>query len=136
MSTYNNRRHYNGNKRRRSGGNSKGSNFWQIVLTLVTIMLFFSVFPVLAAITGHTHDVVNDPTEVEIITFTVDGEEFEAENGMTFEDWINSDYCDPSLNFHIEEEFVVCGTLKFNGPDNEHVKSSDVIVHMWGYDFD
>lgn len=62
MSTYNNRRNYNGNKRRRSGGNSKGSNFWQIVLTLVTIMLVFSVFPVLAAITGSSSDRPSEPS--------------------------------------------------------------------------
>ena len=90
MSTYNNRRNYNGNRRRRSGGNSKGSNFWQIVLILVTIMLFFSVFPVLAALTGHTHDAANDPTEIEKFSFIILGLDCEAEIGMTFEQWVNS----------------------------------------------
>ena len=46
-----------------------------------------------------------------LITFTVNGDTYEAEEGMTWQEWINSDYSKiyDYVNFHIEGTVVFCG---------------------------
>ena len=43
----------------------------------------------------------------DLITFTVDGKSYKAKQGMTWEDWIKSDYCDETEGMFKIEMYMV-----------------------------
>ena len=80
-----------------------------------------------------------DVDNVELITFTIDGVEYQAEEGMTWGTWVNSDYntgrfkLQPDSNnalINYDGRFVVGGDNEYGYRlyDNQEVKSESYIV--------
>jgi hypothetical protein len=70
--------------------------------------------------------VVNDGEEsVNLITFTIDEIEYQAEEGMTFYDWALSEYYDSSCLLHLNN-----GCYNFRNDIIEGNVSSDDIIHI------
>lgn len=79
--------------------------------------------------------VVNDGEDSgNLITFTIDGTEYQAEEGMTWEEWINSEY-NIDMTFGIDEfegTSIMNGSM-YIGTLTEYVESSDLIIANYEY---
>ena len=69
-----------------------------------------------------------------MIKFTIDGTEYQAEEGMTWEDWVNSEY-------NISELDVIDGLVYNIGgmniqKDNINVLSTDILINNMSYTID
>jgi hypothetical protein len=71
--------------------------------------------------------IINGGGDVSLITFTFDGTEYQAEEGMTWEQWVNSDY--NTKGCYIEGEQIRTDLNSYIGG----VASSDVIIPNYAY---
>lgn len=79
--------------------------------------------------------VVNDGEESGgLITFTIDGVEYQAEEGMTWEEWINSEY-NIDMTFGIDEfeGTSITNGSTYIGTLTEYVEPSDLIIANYEY---
>lgn len=85
-------------------------------------------------------DVVITPTSKPKINFIVNGITYEAENSMTWEDWVNSEYNTGS--FTIPGNYVYGGvythTIVYNRDTYQNVNKNDTIISggIYAYDND
>ena len=72
--------------------------------------------------------------DVNLITFTIDGTEYQAEEGMTWSEWVNSEY---NINgkFFIDFSDLICDgdSLYFIGTEENYVYVSDIIQENYNY---
>jgi hypothetical protein len=85
-------------------------------------------------VTG-VHGIPSGWTVVNAITFTIGGTEYQAEEGMTWEEWIDSDY--NTIGATISGTTIMCSSIE--GPayirtlDGYTVLASDIILHIGTY---
>lgn len=69
-----------------------------------------------------------------IITFTIDSDSYEAEEGMTFQQWVNSSY--NTGGYIIEANFLLTGggaPVVYNGGN---IRGTDTIIANASYTYD
>ena len=68
-----------------------------------------------------------------LITFTVDGVEYQAKEGMTWGEWCNSEY--DNERFYIELDDSICDSDSryFIGTEVDYVYASDIIQKNYNY---
>ena len=75
-------------------------------------------------------DVVITPTSKPKINFIVNGITYEAENGMTWEDWVNSEY--NTGTFSIDGNYIYGAiyshTIVYNRDTYQNVNKNDTII--------
>lgn len=85
-------------------------------------------------------DVVITPTSKPKINFIVKGITYEAENGMTWEDWVNSEY--NTGTFSISGNYIYGAiyshTIVYNRDTYQNVNKNDTIISggIYAYDND
>lgn len=101
------------NTRGRSYAQRRRSSSGGILKTLGTVLVVFLVIGLLGSLFSRSYvsadEDKNNPTEaVELITFTVDGVTYHCEAGMTWNDFLVSDYNDRfvigSGSSHLEDD--------------------------------
>lgn len=85
-------------------------------------------------------DVVITPTSKPKINFIVNGITYEAENGMTWEDWVNSEYNTGSFTISGNYVYgrVYTHTIVYNRDTYQNVNKNDTIISggIYAYDND
>lgn len=80
--------------------------------------------------------VVNDGEDsVNLITFTIDGTEYQAEEGMTWGEWVDSEYnVNRSFEINPFDNSIAYGSrYRYVGTEADYVYASDIIQE--GYDY-
>lgn len=70
-----------------------------------------------------------------LITFTVDGVEYQAEEGMTWGEWVDSEY-DVNGNFYIDFDDLISSRDDFGlwvGTKEWYVFTTDIIQENYNY---
>ena len=70
----------------------------------------------------------------KLITFTIDGTTYQAEEGMTWEEWVNSEY-NIDMTFGIDEflgDSITTGA-SYVGTKTDYVRPSDLIIANYQY---
>ena len=77
--------------------------------------------------------------QVTLISFTIDGTTYQAQEGMTWAEWVNSDYDTPGL-WNVRPDGFVCGNTRIDlspgyvaDSSYKDVKPSDVIQANYAY---
>lgn len=75
---------------------------------------------------------VEDYVEKNLITFTIDGVEYQAEEGMTWKEWVDSEY--NILNYGIFNDYICNNSLlKCITVDSVYCTSNEVIISSKNY---
>lgn len=82
--------------------------------------------------------VVNDGEEsggeVKLISFTIDGAEYQAEEGMTWGEWVESEYnVNRYFEVDLDDSIMVSSLFEYVGTEEDYVYSSDVIIEGYKY---
>ena len=75
--------------------------------------------------------VVNDGGG-DLITFAINETEYQAEEGMTWGEWINSEY-NVNSEFFIELDNCISDGSLFVGTEEDYVSASDIIRENYNY---
>jgi hypothetical protein len=86
----------------------------------------------------YASDIVGYDFDVNLITFTIDGTEYQAEEGMTWGEWVDSEYnVDNKFGKDETTDSVGLGEpplfSKYIGAERGYVSTSDII--QGGYDY-
>ena len=88
------------------------------------------------AISGDNGALINDEDDdAVIINFSIEGYDFQAEEGMTWREWVNSEYNDGACVYNAGEDSIrfVEYSLNVLSPSNTPVKGSDTIIANYFY---
>lgn len=88
------------------------------------------------AISGDNGALINDEDDdAVIINFSIEGYDFQAEEGMTWREWVNSEYNDGACVYNAGEDSIrfVEYSLNVLSPSNAPVKGSDTIIANYFY---
>lgn len=75
--------------------------------------------------------VLNKVGGATLINFTIDGTTYQAEEGMTWEQWCNSSY--NTDGYYVREDGVITNNVYFVSTSAGHVSSTDTIVSDYSY---
>lgn len=68
-----------------------------------------------------------------LITFTIDGEEYQAEEGMTWEEWVNSEYNTIFARIDLDDSIIVGDGWGWIGTSLDYVHKWEPIINDGEY---
>ena len=72
--------------------------------------------------------------EKELITFTIDGVQYQAEEGMTWDEWAVSEY-DANNLIYIDDSYGICKTPDGNGQMSQYILYTNNYVQVSKNDY-
>lgn len=108
----------------------KHKNFINLQLC-ATFKHFYDAGTIGSGTVKFRHYSQQEPSSATLINFTINGTAYQAEEGMTWEQWCNSSY--NTDGYYVREDGVITNNVYFVGTPAGHVSSTDTIVSDYSY---
>ena len=78
--------------------------------------------------------IINGGGNVSLITFTIAGTEYQAEEGMTWEEWVNSEYSNDTFYINGDYIFFKLGGEIITNTQDVYESKTTSIINNYGYE--